>query len=110
MSYKVGTLAHFDKELKVLSKKYVSLKQEIKDLGDSLAEDPTQGESLGKNCYKIRLAIKSKNRGKSGGARVISCVIAVSEVVTLLSIYDKSDRADISDALLLQLLEENGLI
>lgn len=76
----------------------------------SLAEDPTQGESLGKNCYKIRLAIKSKNRGKSGGARVISCVISVDEVVTLLFIYDKSEQADISDAFLLQLLEENGSV
>ena len=68
MSYKVGTLAHFDKELKALSKKYVSLKSEVTALGESLAEDPTQGESLGKSCYKVRLAIKIKNRGKSGGA------------------------------------------
>jgi mRNA-degrading endonuclease RelE of RelBE toxin-antitoxin system len=110
MSFKIKTIPNFDKELKSLSKKYRSLKAEITALGDSLAEDPMQGESLGKNCYKIRLSIKSKNRGKSGGARVISCVVVVSEVVMLLSIYDKSEQADISDAFLVALLQDNGLL
>jgi hypothetical protein len=62
------------------------------------------GTPIGKNCFKIRLAIKSKGQGKSGGARVITCVLAVKETVVLLSIYDKAEKEDISDLVLQQLL------
>ena len=104
MNYNIESIPNFDRELKRLAKKYPSLKQEILELGDLLAEDPTKGISIGRNCYKIRLSIKSKGKGKSGGARVITCVIAVDERVLLLSIYDKSEQADIPDKLLDQLL------
>jgi hypothetical protein len=59
---------------------------------------------LGKDCYKIRLAIASKNKGKSGGARVITLVKIIDELVTLLFIYDKSEQEDISNAELQDLL------
>jgi len=52
---------------------------------DSLEENPIQGEALGKDCYKIRMAITSKGRGKSGGSRVITRV----KVVNQDSISDK---------------------
>jgi hypothetical protein len=63
----------------------------------SLVEYPSQGTPLGQDCYKIRLAIKSKKKGKSGGARVITLVKIVQETVFLLSIYDKSEKDDISE-------------
>ena len=110
MTHKVRTIDHFDRLVKRLAKKHRSLGADLQALFDSLKENPIQGISLGKGCYKLRMAITGKGQGKSGGARVISCVIAVDEVVTLLSIYDKSEQADISDAFLLQLLEENGLV
>ena len=62
-----------------------------------LADNPKQGTPLGKDSYKIRLAIKSKAKGKSGGARVITCVKIISLVVYLVSIYDKSQQSIISD-------------
>lgn len=68
-----------------------------------------QGTPIGKDCYKIRLSIKSKGKGKSGGARLVTCVIAVDERVLLLSIYDKSEQADIPDKFLDQLLTDAGL-
>jgi len=71
----------------------------------SLENEPTQGKSLGKDCYKIRLAITSKGKGKSGGARVITCVKIISEKVFLLTIYDKSEKEDISDKELNELLK-----
>ena len=40
---------------------------------------------------------------------MITCVVAVREVVYLLAIYDKSEQASLSDAKLKQLLEELGL-
>jgi hypothetical protein len=55
------------------------------------------GTSLGKNCYKIRIAITSKGKGKSGGARLITYVRITKNKVFLLDIYDKSEQADISN-------------
>ena len=77
---------------------------------DSLKEEPKQGQPLGKDCYKIRLAIKSKGKGKSGGSRIISCVKIVAESVFLLSIFDKSDKESISDKELDKLLKATGLL
>ncbi len=74
MSYKIVPTADFKLEFKQLYKKFPSLKREIDQLGTSLEVNPMQGTSIGKNCYKIRMAIRSKNTGKSGGARVITHV------------------------------------
>ncbi len=97
MSYKVLRTTEFEKELKQLSKKFLSLKGEYSELVDSLSENAIQGTSLGNNCYKIRLAIASKGKGKSGGARIITCVYSSDKEVVLVSIYDKSEQSTITD-------------
>ncbi|WP_435355451.1 type II toxin-antitoxin system RelE/ParE family toxin [Emticicia sp. SJ17W-69] len=109
MNYDVITSQNFVKELKRLTKKYLSLKNDVALLGEKLAIEPTQGTPLGKNCYKIRLAIESKGKGKSGGARIITAVFSVQEKVVLLSIYDKSDKENITDKELTFLLKENTI-
>jgi hypothetical protein len=76
---------------------------------DSLQENPTQGEPLGKDCFKIRMAITSKGKGKSGGSRVITCVKIVNQIAYLLTIFDKSDKKNISDIELDELLHIAGL-
>ncbi len=95
MSYKIIPSPDFERDAKPLLKKYASLKDELSALGKSLAANPQQGTSLGKNCYKIRLGIKSKGKGKSGGARIVSYVVTDDEQVILLTIYDKSQKADL---------------
>lgn len=60
MSYSVKSIEVFERQAKKLTKKYASLKSELLDLILVLKENPIQGKSLGKNCYKIRLAIASK--------------------------------------------------
>lgn len=105
MSYNIIIIPSFLKELKKLVKKYPSLKQEYLDLISSLEENPIQGVKLSNNCYKVRVAIKSKGKGKSGGARVITLVTIVDETVHLLSIYDKSEQDTISDKRLKELLD-----
>ena len=55
------------------------------------------GTPLGNNCYKIRLSITSKGKGKSGGARVITYVAVIKETIVLISIYDKSEQSAITD-------------
>jgi mRNA-degrading endonuclease RelE of RelBE toxin-antitoxin system len=109
MSFKIYASDSFEKELKKLDKKYPSIKNDYKALIDSLIENPKQGDALGKDCYKIRMAIASKGRGKSGGSRVISCVKIVAESVFLLSIYDKSAKESISDKELDELLKLAGI-
>jgi mRNA-degrading endonuclease RelE of RelBE toxin-antitoxin system len=110
MSFEVSASPNFDRELKRLSKKYPSIKFDLLELVESLVNDPFQGDNLGKDCYKVRMKITSKGKGKSGGSRVITCVKVVNEQIKLLSIYDKSDQKNISDSFLIQLLSENGLI
>jgi mRNA-degrading endonuclease RelE of RelBE toxin-antitoxin system len=80
----------FVKRLKELSKKYISIKNDFSSLLKELEENPESGTSLGKGCYKVRLAIKSKNRGKSGGARIITHVKIESDTVYFLTIYDNN--------------------
>jgi mRNA-degrading endonuclease RelE of RelBE toxin-antitoxin system len=98
-----------EKEAKRLIRKYQSAAGEVARLIEDLKVTPNLGTPIGSHCYKIRLAIKSKGQGKSGGARVITCVVAVKETIVLLTIYDESETEDISEAALRKLLEENTL-
>jgi mRNA-degrading endonuclease RelE of RelBE toxin-antitoxin system len=106
MNYKIEVGTVFKKQAKRLIQKFPSLKSELETLISSLETDPTQGESLGNQCFKIRLAISSKGKGKSGGARIITQVRVTKFVVVLLSIYDKSEQADISDRQIKLLLSQ----
>ena len=105
MSYKVKFVPKFKKELKRLSKKFPLLKSDFSLLLKSLKEEPSQGISLGNDCYKIRMVISSKGKGKSGGARVITCFKIVHGIVYLLTIFDKSEQENIADKELKELLK-----
>jgi hypothetical protein len=72
---------------------------------DELIENPTLGTPIGKDCYKLRFAITSKGKGKSGGARIITYVRVVRQTVFLMDIYDKSEQATITDKELLLLID-----
>lgn len=105
MSFEVVTSPVFDRNVKRLAKKYPSIRADVASLIDELAERPDTGSPLGKDCYKVRMAIRSKGKGRSGGARVISCVKVVRKTVILLSIYDKSEMETMSDNELQWLLD-----
>ncbi len=105
MSYKVKTIPKFDKELKRLAKKYPSLKNDFFELVQGLKQQPEQGTPIGNSCYKIRLAVASKGKGKSGGARVITYLQITDTTVFLLSIYDKAEQENIPDKELAELLK-----
>jgi hypothetical protein len=82
------------------------LKSDVLLLTDTLKKNPTTGTNLGNNVYKTRMAISSKGKGKSGGARVITYFVSKDNIVYLLSIYDKSEEANISDSEIKSILEE----
>lgn len=110
MSFNVVVTDGFKKHAKGIIKKHRSLKSDLNKLIDSLEKNPIQGEPLGKDCYKVRMAIASKGKGKSGGSRVITCVKIINQTVFLLSIYDKSDKENISDKELDELLRLAGIL
>lgn len=109
VKYNVVVTSNFKKEFKNLYKKYPSLKTDLSKLVDKLEGEPFTGIPLGKDCYKIRLAIKSKGKGKRGGSRVLTCVKIISKTVYLLSIYDKSSKDGFSDKELNELIKIAGL-
>ena len=104
MSYKIETLPRFEKDLKRLVKKFPSLKTEFIELVNELKINPEKGIAIGNNCFKIRLSIASKGKGKSGGARVITHIKIIETTVFLLSIFDKSDQENISNKELIDIL------
>lgn len=106
MSYNIVATQRFRRDIKKLAKKYISLKKEYENFINDLEENPEQGISLGNNCYKIRIAIASKGKGKSGGARIITHIIIRENTVFLLTIYDKSEKENISDKELNELLDQ----
>ncbi len=106
MSYSIIPTPRFKKEVKRLSKRYASLKTELARLEQSLQQNPAQGTPLGNNTFKIRIAIKSKGKGKSGGGRVITNVFLQESEVYLLSIYDKSEISSIDNKTLKNLVAE----
>ncbi len=106
MSNKIVVRPTFQKQAKKLARRYKSFPGDLQKLVNELKENATLGTSLGGNVYKIRLAIASKNKGKSGGARVISYVYQTAETVYLLSIYDKADTENITDSELKNLIAE----
>ena len=112
MSYKIVTTYDFAKEAKRLSKKYPSFKSDLGDFISSLQDNPFQGVELYKGIRKIRLSIKSKGKGKSGGARVITFNALVDSKlgsVVLLLLYDKEETAPVKLSAVKQMVLDLGL-
>ena len=90
-------------------KRHRSLKADLLDLVSSLEICPFQGDELTPGIRKIRLAITSKGRGKSGGARVITYTILTTEedgMVYLIDIYDKSDYSTVDVSIIQQMIKD----
>ena len=112
MSYSVLFTPKMLRAAKQIARKHCSLKADLAGLVKQLEANPKLGTALGNNAYKIRLAIRSKQRGKSGGARVISYVETLvlepeeSGQVVLLAIYDKSVRETMTEQEISALVKE----
>ncbi len=110
MKVTFGYLDEFVRCAKALRKKYPSFESDYNAFLDELEKNPFSGESLGKHTYKNRMAIASKGKGKSGGARVITYNLqqkSEDEVtITLMTIYDKSEIDNVPDAYLKSLVQQ----
>ena len=113
MNCRITVTPDFARELKKLAKRYPSIKDDYATFLDELRQNPLMGTELGKHLRKVRFPIASKAKGKSSGARVITHTILIQTDganVTLVIIYDKSDRENITDKELRQLMKKNGLL
>ena len=120
MKIKVLASDDFRKKAKPLLKKYASLKKELFELSKQLEINPEMGISLGEGLYKIKVGVKSKGKGKSGGVRVITYLVSKIQIVEneefkivhFATIYDKSEYDTITDRgqknLLAEIDEEFG--
>jgi mRNA-degrading endonuclease RelE of RelBE toxin-antitoxin system len=102
----IRTTEIFDKSVKKLFKKYPSLIKDLQLLKVQLLNNPTSGIPLGKGCYKIRMSIASKNKGKSSGARVITYVKIEKQLITMLDVFDKADKESITEKELEELIKK----
>ncbi|MEQ2514982.1 type II toxin-antitoxin system RelE/ParE family toxin [Bacteroides zhangwenhongii] len=112
MNCNITATSLFKRELKRLSKHYKSMRQDFAGLLESLRREPQQGVDLGRGLHKVRMAISSKGKGKSGGARVITLTVLISETdtnIVLLTIYDKSECENLTDKELTDIVKKSSL-
>jgi mRNA-degrading endonuclease RelE of RelBE toxin-antitoxin system len=111
MNVEIIVTETFKREAKKLIKKYPSLKNELSMFEDSLIKKPDQGKLILENVYKIRIAVKSKGKGKSGGLRIITYLIITKKdderiQVFLLSIFDKSDIENLPEPQIIKIISD----
>lgn len=109
MNYNPIFTPHFLRRIKELSKKYRSLRLDLEQFTNELLKDPTQGVELSPGIRKIRMAISSKGRGKSGGARVITFTLLVSEndsEIYFVDIYDKSEYSTVDISIIRKMIDD----
>lgn len=110
MNFEIIATQTFSRQLKVLGKRHRSLKSDISEFINSLKQNPLQGDEIAPNIRKIRLAITSKGKGKSGGARIITYTIMASiekGLIYLVYIYDKSDYESVDEKKIQELLKRD---
>lgn len=101
----------FAREAKRLLKRYKSFKKDLETFRTDLLANPFQGAELCPGIRKVRMAIQSKGKGKSGGARVITFTYYVSEKdgkIVFLLIYDKTDADTVDTAIVKKIVQQLG--
>jgi mRNA-degrading endonuclease RelE of RelBE toxin-antitoxin system len=110
MAFRIVPTEDFVKSLKQISKNHQGIFADIAKLSIQLKENPTMGTDLGHNLYKIRLSVSGTNKGKSGGARIITYIVLINETIYLAEIYLKSSHDSVDVDVLIQRLKDQGLI
>ncbi len=96
--------------VKPLAKRYRSFMQDYLDLLDELEENPQMGTDLGNGYRKVCMAIASKGKGKSGGARVITLnMVEREDCLYLIYAYDKSNADSVNLDILKEIVREMEL-
>ncbi|SFV53500.1 hypothetical protein MNB_SM-4-1430 [hydrothermal vent metagenome] len=106
---KIVPTPEFIKQVKKLAKSYKQISKDLESLKQQLLLNPKSGTKLGSKCFKVRLANSSIPTGKSGGFRVVTYYFDENDVIRLLLIYSKTEKENISDRELEEMLKNNAL-
>ena len=87
----------YKKALKKLSKIYKNINSDVKRYLETINSKEDLGIELKSNIFKVRIANRDKNKGKSSGYRLISYLAVVENELHLLYIYDKSKLSNITE-------------
>lgn len=114
MRIEIEISSDFEKDYKRLKKRHKSLTSDLDLLKSDLIENPNIGKDLGNGIHKIRLNIRSKGKGKRGGARIITHNTILAKIVihkiVFLKMYDKSEKGNITEKEIVSLLKKNGIL
>ena len=106
MEVEYGTA--FKRQLKRLARRYRRIKNDIDPIIQALNAGETPGDQMtghGYTLYKVRSQNSDSQRGKSGGYRVIYYLKTDTRCI-LVTIYSKSDQADVEPEVLNRLMNE----
>lgn len=88
------------RELRQFTERFFSIagEEDLVRLQRELEENPEKGDVIpgAGGARKVRMGLRG--RGKSGGARIIYYLHVSRDVVWLLDVYPKSEKADLSPA------------
>ena len=108
---KVERSIEFKKNIKKLEKKYRSIEEDLEPLIKQLESGETPGDRISGNkypVYKARVKNSDNKKGQSSGYRVIYYTIATNAIL-LTTIYSKSERANISNREIEDLIEQQEI-
>lgn len=112
MTYRILSTDFFERTLRHLSRKYRKIRDDFQDLIDELEADPYSGDRIPKcvgPIFKIRMASRDMQKGKSGGYRVIYLIQETEKTIYLLTLYPKGTKENIDVAEINQILIKTGL-
>lgn len=94
----VEVTAKFKRNLHILAKRYRSIRADIQPVIEQLQSGELPGNQIpgvGYQIFKVRVKNRDIRKGKSAGYRIIYYVKTLEKII-LVTIYSKSDQADIS--------------
>lgn len=94
-----NTLPEFDRDIKLLAKKYRHAKEDLVAFINSFEDEHSRSITIKKNLFKARIKNSDKAKGKSAGYRTYYYIV-INESVTFLTIYDKSEIESIDETVL----------
>ncbi len=96
----------FESEIRKLGKRYRRIRLDIQPVIDQLASGELPGDQIPGMDYilfKVRVKNSDIQKGKSGGYRIIYYLKTEAQIL-LVTLYSKSDQADVSAAEIREIL------
>ena len=104
----VEVTAKFKRNLRILAKKYRSIRNDIQPIIEQLQAGELPGDQIsgvGYTIFKLRVKNSDVQKGKTGGYRLIYYVKTSTKII-LVTIYFKSEQEDIAATEVQQILAE----